>query len=85
MFMTVSMKKDDNESTSHSFHNSGTLTLVGVAQEVSRCGYPIMDKKQYITYEVMCTTFLLGSVDDGLNHAMSLHAALHESHENYND
>ena len=63
-------EKDDNESDSHSFHNSVTLILMGVAREVARCGGHIVEKKQYFTYEVICTTFFLSLVDDGLNHAL---------------
>ena len=44
-----------------------------------------MDEKRYITYEVICTMFLVGLVDNGLNHALSLHAALYESLASYND
>ena len=36
-----------------------TPTLVGVALSVASCGGAKMDKKQYITYEVICSTFLL--------------------------
>ena len=38
-----------------------------------------MGEKQYITYEVICNTFLLGLLADGLNQSSTLHEALQES------
>ena len=42
-------------------------TLVDIAGKVARHEGTQMDEKQYVAYEVICCTFLLGLVNDGNN------------------
>ena len=46
---------------------SSVPTLVGTARKVARYEGTQMDEKQYLTYEVMCCTFLLGLVNESNN------------------
>ena len=47
---------------------SAVPTLVETVHKIALNGGPQMEEKQYITYEVLCCTFLLGLLnDDGDN------------------
>ena len=58
---------------------SATPTLVGVAHSVAVCGGAKINEKQYITYEEVYNTFLLGLLDDGLYQSSIMHEASQES------
>ena len=60
-------------------------TMVDIARKVARHEGTQMDDKQYITYEVMCCTFLLGLVNDGNNPHSSLTSYLHQAISPTND
>lgn len=74
----------DNQSNAPSEHNT-TPTLGGVARKVAAAGGPQLDEKQYITYEVICSTFLLGLVYNGLDASPALQCALSELFSEYKD
>ena len=54
-------------------------TLLEVARKVAQYEGTQMDEKQYVTYEVMCCTFLLGLVKDGDNPRSSLGSSLNQA------
>ena len=54
-------------------------TLLEVARKVAQYEGTQMDEKQYVTYEVMCCTFLLGLVKDGNNPRSSLGSSLNQA------
>ena len=60
-------------------------TLTDVARKVASCGGPKLDEKQYIAYEVICCSFLLGLVHDGLDMSLSLHDTLRNAFSDYKD
>ena len=54
-------------------------TLLEVARKVAQYEGTQMDERQYVTYEVMCCTFLLGLVKDGDNPRSSLGSSLNQA------
>lgn len=58
---------------------SAVPTLVETARKIALNGGPQMDEKQYIAYEVLCCTFLLGLLNDDGDNNESLHTQLHQA------
>ena len=60
----------NTETNSNSDKETSALsvpTLVDTARKVARYKGTNMDEKQYVTYEIMCCTFLLGLVNESNN------------------
>jgi len=57
-------------------------TLVDVVMNIARGEGMHMDEKQYITYEVLCCTFLLGLVNEGSDSNSKLQACLQKAISN---
>lgn len=60
-------------------------TLAGAARKVASCGGPQLDEKQYILYEVICCTFLLGLVQNGMDTSPSFRHTLRGVFAGYKD
>ncbi len=54
-------------------------TLPEIARKVSKLEKTQLDEKQYITYEIIVCTFLLGLVKDGNNPKTTLYSSLQQS------
>ena len=67
----------DGSDTPH--HTSAVPTLVETARMIARHGGPQMDEKQYIAYEVICCTFLLGLINDDLDNDETLYTHLNQA------
>jgi hypothetical protein len=56
---------NDGSTSSTTSHLYSAPSLIDVARRVVKADGTQMDKKQYITYEVVCCSFLLGIVGEG--------------------
>ena len=74
----------DGQGGSQTEHEA-TPSLGGVARKVAAAGGPHLDEKQYITYEVICSTFLLGLVYNGLDASPAIQCAFSEIFSDYKD
>ena len=52
-----SCQNDDN-------NNCDEVSLAGVARDLARTHNRCLDEKQYITYEIICCSFLLAQLDE---------------------
>ena len=68
---------DQQESTTSS--DSSVPSISGVAKKVTRVENKLFDEKQYITYDIICCTFLLQLVLDGRDHKSTLAQYLSQS------
>lgn len=59
---------DSNGNESGTSSDFEIPTLTGIARKVAMVENKMLDEKQYITYEIICCTFLLGLVTDGSDH-----------------
>ena len=55
----------DSEDTCPSSNKFVPPTLSGIARKAAKVENKILDKKQYIAYEIICCTFMLGLIRDG--------------------
>ena len=58
---------ETNSNSDKETSSSSVPTLVDTARKVARYEGTNMDEKQYVTYEIMCCTFLLGLVNESNN------------------
>jgi hypothetical protein len=90
IFVTSDIEEDDmstasnNRSSNISKHHSNdqhqkTPTLQEVARKVARLEKMELDEKQYIAYEMIACTFLLGLVKDGNDSSTTLFTSLQKS------
>ena len=76
--------KDVNHEGSDSPQQTSAVpTLVETARMIARNGGPQMDEKQYIAYEVICCTFLLGLINDDLDNDETLRTHLNQALSSY--
>lgn len=47
-------------------------TLQGIARKVASIENKVLDEKQYLTYEIICCTFMMGLINDGCDTSTSL-------------
>lgn len=66
--------------SSDSETNKPTIpTLKDIARKVARIERKVLDEKQYITYEIICCTFLMGLIKDGRDASTKLGQCLAQS------
>ena len=65
--------QDINEMANISQNDESYPTIAGVAQTLARREGKVLDEKQYITYEMLCCTFLLQLVNETLDPTSSVH------------
>ena len=65
--------QDINEEANFSQNDETNPTIAGVAQTLARREGKVLDEKQYITYEMLCCTFLLQLVNETLDPTSSVH------------
>ena len=53
-----------NSCQDNSMNSSEEVTIAGVARDLARTHNRCLDKKQYITYEIICCSFLLAQLDE---------------------
>jgi len=62
--------------SSPSTNQFATPTLSGIARKVAKVEKKFLDKKQYIAYEIICCTFLLGLIRDGKDSSTQMSRSL---------
>ena len=76
----ISCFKNDNvESKGENINKRTVPTLPEIARKVARLQKTQLDEKQYIAYEMIACTFLLGMVNDGRNPYTKLGKYLQQS------
>jgi flagellar biosynthesis GTPase FlhF len=65
--------QDLNEDENLSQEDETNPTIAGVAQTLAQLEGKVLDEKQYITYEMLCCTFLLQLVNETLDPTSSVH------------
>jgi hypothetical protein len=72
-------EKDHAKGKEEDNNNKKVPTLTEIAQKVARLQKTQLDEKQYIAYEMIVCTFLLGMVNDGHNPYKKLGKYLQQS------
>ena len=69
-------KEEDNSDTASSSNKFVTPTLSGISRKVTKVEKKLLNKKQYIAYEIICCTFMLGLIRDGKDTSTQLSKCL---------
>ena len=69
-------EEEDSPDTLPSTNQFVTPTLSGIARKVAKVEKKLLDKKQYIAYEIICCTFLLGLIREGKDTSSQLSRCL---------
>ena len=81
----ISGSNGNDFETNQLLDDRSTPTIAGVARKVAARGGVILDEKPYITYELICCTFLLGLVQNGMESSPSLRRAFQDIFIDYQD
>jgi hypothetical protein len=78
-FSTTTETKTNTTEDQRNYHNKGVPTLQYIAKKIAKLEKTQLGKKQYIAYEMIACTFLLGLVKDGLDSNTTLSTCLQQT------
>jgi hypothetical protein len=79
-YISRTSENKTNTTEDHSnYHKKKVVTLQNIAKQIAMLANTQLDEKQYIAYEMIACTFLLGLVKDGLDSNTTLFACLQQT------
>jgi hypothetical protein len=70
------MQDNTNDECGDDSNSTDNPTIAGVAKWLAQCNGKLLDEKQYITYDIVCCTFLLQLLNKALDSTSSVHTKI---------